>query len=138
MSIARTLEGRLSATLALIAIIGWIVVAIVEAYPVARPDNATVIMVVSLAVVAFKFYQQDRASGKDPETQKAQMDASVELYLEKLAKYRAAAEGIEKSSPLMNLIRVLEDITKGSDASENDVTDEDVEQEQAIADGEPW
>lgn len=110
MSIARTLDGKLSATLALISIVGWVVVGVVEAYPTARPDIQTTAIVIGLAIVAYKFYSMDKSTSKDPKMQKAQIEASVELFLDKLAKHQITSDTERDEYGLITLINLLKGI----------------------------
>lgn len=109
MSIARTLEGKLSATLALISIIGWLVVAVVDMYRVGiTPDVVTGGIILGLAVVAYQFYREDKVNSKDPAVQKARIEASIEMYLDKLAKYKAASIGADKiDNPVDELLQLV-------------------------------
>lgn len=114
MSITRTLDGKLSATLAMLTIVGWLVVAIVDMYRLGIfPDVATVALVLGLAVTAYKFYSEDKQSSKDPETQKAQIEASTEMYLDKLAKYQAEINSVPSSdNPLESFLMWLNSLSK--------------------------
>jgi hypothetical protein len=125
MSIARTLDGKLSATLALIMIIGWLVVDVVEAYPVARPDIMMVAIIIALAVVAFQFYREDRAASKDPVTQKAQIEASVEMFLDKLALHQATTQKQKFDNPLINILEWLAKHEKAKKESEESKESDD-------------
>ena len=134
MSIARTLDGKLSATLALISIVGWVVLGVVEVYPQARPDIQTTAIVIGLAVVAYKFYSMDKSTSKDPEMQKAQIEASVELFLDKLARYQAAgdteSEQYKGLKTLLDLFRGFKAIrSEPEDDLPKIVTDDREEQE---------
>lgn len=131
MSIARTLDGKLSATLALISIVGWIVVGVMEGYPMARPDNQTTAIVIGLAIVAYKFYSMDKVTSKDPEMQKAQIEASVELFLDKLAKHQLNVEDAKDEDGLLTLINLLKGIGKAYEGDLPKVSTDDREEEEA-------
>ena len=136
MSIARTLDGKLSATLALISIVGWVVLGVMEAYPAARPDIQTTAIVIGLVIVAYKFYSMDKSTSKDPEMQKAQIEASVELFLEKLAKYQISSDGARDEAGVSTLINLLKNIGKSYEGELPKIVTDDREEKEAK--GEPW
>lgn len=129
MSIARTLEGKLSATLALISIIGWLVVAVVDMYRVGvTPDVITGVIILGLAVVAYQFYREDKVNSKDPAIQKARIEASIEMYLEKLAKYKAESNGADKlDNPIDEFLSILRKLKLSSIVGTDESDEENVE-----------
>lgn len=135
MSIARTLEGKLSATLALISIIGWLVVAVVDMYRVGvTPDVITGVIILGLGVIAYQFYREDKVNSKDPAVQKARIEASIEMYLDKLAKYKAESIGADKfDNPIQEFLDILSKLKLSSivgiDESDKEVIDAKIDEE---------